>query len=337
MRINCWLLPRICRILPASPTQRASTCITPEWVITRVHAHYAASNACIAATVAQFMEQPAAVRKSLDRAARTVRRTRDPRLCVSNLINSDSGTSDDSEEVDALKPEQMITCGMKRHAVWARELAPNTVRRRTMSQYGFDDLPDEVMLRIFSMMENQHLNVASKVWRRWRSMLQMRAVDVWKTRFVSIGLLPYDDATIVGRMMKESCQVMIPLLERAEREPQNRNLLMKKVADLHRKIYAYWKHHLCEKCTPYSARDMCLSCTHASKFEWIQESQLLEVCPKLTAKSALAKSRWIFMFAHPAGHLVRFDDVLRFLVSEKDQEFANNVENKLRARNAVVR
>lgn len=101
-----------------------------------------------------------------------------------------------------------------------------------------------------------------------------------------------------------------------------------------RRAYLTAKEHICRKpdCKPYCLRDFGTECKHPSTFRWAVIEEIEKVYPAFGRFQLRHHYRY---FA--CEHLVRIDDVIRWIMEERGLEVARSVERKLCERDAIVR
>lgn len=92
-----------------------------------------------------------------------------------------------------------------------------------------------------------------------------------------------------------------------------------------------------DDCTALWNHDRCLSCTHASKFLWIEKEKFLARCASEIVLRAMFDSR-VHILAIGLGTVyIHFDDIVHCIKEKSGAEFASSIERDLGACNVVRR
>lgn len=112
-----------------------------------------------------------------------------------------SATDPSSKPVSTIMsiPDDLLLSSMNDEQRSANNPSSNTVDRYVSAATTIKDLPDGVMLRVFSLLPNSNFGTVTQVCKKWSALVDVSELQIWKARFEAIGILPVDKQTGLGR------------------------------------------------------------------------------------------------------------------------------------------
>lgn len=87
---------------------------------------------------------------------------------------------------------------MKREGNSTSDSAPNTIPSCIRGSATIKDIPEEILLRVFSTLQNVDVVSVMQVCRHWRDLVKKGEMEISDTRFENLGLLTLDDDSILS-------------------------------------------------------------------------------------------------------------------------------------------